>query len=85
MNNRHLATVTVALGLIVTTSALAQRPEPGTGPVASACQQDIEKLCSGKEHGAGAVRDCLETNKSKVSAACAVALDSTGGGRGRGQ
>ena len=63
------------------TSAFAQRPEPGTGPVAAACQQDAEKFCAGKEHGAGAVRDCLESNKAKVSAACAAALNSTGGGR----
>lgn len=63
--------------------ALAQRPEPGAGPVAAACQQDIEKLCSGKEHGAGAIRACLETNKAKVSAACATALDTTGPGRRR--
>ena len=73
----------IAAGVCVSfgTPAFAQRPEPGTGPVAAACQQDIEKLCSGKEHGAGAVRDCLESNRAKVSAACAAALNSTGGGR----
>lgn len=63
--------------------AYAQRPEPGTGPVAAACQKDIEKLCEGATHGQGAVRDCLERNKAKVGAACAQALDTTGRGRRR--
>lgn len=69
--------------LVIATPALAQRPDPGTGPVASACQQDIEKLCADAEHGRGAVRACLEQNKAKVSAACANALDTTGPGRRR--
>lgn len=54
---------------------------PGTGPVAAQCQKDIETLCAGKEHGSGAVRDCLEANKAKVSDACKAALDTTGMGR----
>ena len=54
---------------------------PGTGPVAAQCQKEIETLCAGKEHGGGAVRDCLEVNKAKVSDACKAALDSTGFGR----
>ena len=54
---------------------------PGTGPVAAQCQKDIETLCTGKEHGGGAVRDCLEANKEKLSAACKAALDTTGRGR----
>jgi len=81
MKRKTLAIIAAGLCLGVGTPAFAQRPDPGTGPVAAACQQDIEKLCSGKEHGAGAVRDCLESNKAKVSAACANALNTTGGGR----
>lgn len=83
MNRTILVTFALGVSISMTTFAFAQRPDPGTGPVASACQQDIEKLCSGKEHGAGAVRDCLESNKAKVSAACATALNSTGRGRGQ--
>ena len=81
MKKRTLALIAAGVCVGFGTSAFAQRPEPGTGPVAAACHQDIEKLCSGKEHGAGAVRDCLESNRAKVSAACAAALNSTGGGR----
>lgn len=73
----------VAVATMFATSAGAQRYEPGTGPVAEACQQDIEKLCADKEHGQGAIRSCLENNKAKVSTACAAALDSTGPGRKR--
>lgn len=53
-----------------------------TGPVATACKDDIAKLCAGKAHD-GEVRICLETNYDKVSVACKTALDTTGGGRGR--
>jgi len=73
----------LAAGLALAAPAYAQRPEPGTGPVAAACQQDIEKLCANTTHERGAARDCLEKNKAKVSAACAKALDTTGGGRRR--
>ena len=72
----------LAIGLVAA-PAYAQRPEPGTGPVAAACQQDIEKLCANTTHERGAARDCLEKNKAKVSAACAQALNTTGGGRRR--
>ncbi|MEQ1717896.1 MAG: cysteine rich repeat-containing protein [Hyphomicrobium sp.] len=66
--------------LTLATSAIAQQ-----GPVATACKDDIPKLCAGKEHGQGEVRACLEANKDKVSAACKAALDSTGPGKGMGQ
>ncbi len=75
-----IAVVTLTAGLAFASSAFAQRPAPGSGPVAAACQDDIQKLCRGLEHGRGAVRACLETNKAKVSPACASALESTGGG-----
>ena len=55
-----------------------------TGPVAKACTSDIAKLCSGKPHD-GSVRICLETNYEAVSDACKKALDTTGGGRGKGR
>ena len=55
-----------------------------TGPVATACKDDIAKLCAGKAHD-GNVRNCLEKNYDKVAAACKTALDTTGGGRGKGK
>lgn len=63
-------------------TALAQQ---GTGPVASACADDIAKLCAGKSHQNREARSCLEANKSKVSAACKTALETTGGGKGKGK
>lgn len=60
------------------TAAAAQ-----SGPVATACKDDIPKFCAGKEHGPPehAVRLCLDANKDKVSPACKEALQSTGGPR----
>jgi Cysteine rich repeat len=51
------------------------------GPVATACVDDIAKHCADKEHGHGEVRACLQAHKDKVSAACKIALETTGGGR----
>lgn len=59
------------------------RGQPGMGPVAEKCNDDMAKFCAGKEHGGRALRDCLETNIAKVSEACKAALNSTGGGRRR--
>jgi hypothetical protein len=61
-------------------SAFAQQ---GSGPVATACADDLAKYCAGKSHGNREARTCLEANKAKVSAACKTALDTTGGGKGK--
>ena len=71
--------------LAVTVSAGAALAQQGTGPVVSACADDIAKYCAGKSHQNREARTCLETNKSKVSAACKTALDTTGGGKGKGK
>jgi len=64
-------------------AAFAAAASAQTGPVATACRDDIARLCAGKAHD-GDVRICLETNYDKVSPACKTALDTTGGGRGKG-
>ncbi len=64
-----------------TASAQPRGARDGSGPVGVACQADIEQHCKGLSHGAGAVRSCLESNRAKVSKACAAALDNTGFGR----
>lgn len=71
--------VLTAASIILATSAMAQ-----SGPVATSCEQDIAKYCAGKKHGDGEVRDCLEDNIDKVTADCKTALETTGGGQGRG-
>ncbi|NPV21610.1 MULTISPECIES: cysteine rich repeat-containing protein [Bradyrhizobium] len=73
---------TLALGIAVMTAASAYAQ--GTGPVATQCAADIQSLCSGKQHGQGQVRACLDTHRDKVSADCRAALDTTGGGQGKG-
>lgn len=79
-----------AVSLGIASVAWAQGPgpgrgqgprEPGTGPVAEHCQDEIVQLCEGLEHGGRAIRTCLEKNKAKVSAACKNALETTGPGR----
>ncbi|WP_244469071.1 cysteine rich repeat-containing protein [Afipia sp. 1NLS2] len=74
-----IVTASVLL-LSATASGLAQ-----TGPVAAKCAKDIQTYCPNKSHGRQQVRSCLESNRSKVSAECRKALDTTGPGRGRNQ
>ena len=69
----------VALSLAASVAGAAAQ----TGPVATACKNDIPKYCAGKKHGQGEVRRCLQSHYAKVSAACKHALDTTGGGRSR--
>ena len=71
----------VSLSLIASVAGAAAQ----TGPVATACKNDIPKFCAGKSHGRGEVRDCLQSHYAKVSAACKHALDTTEGGRGMGR
>lgn len=71
---------TAAVALIVSAAAASAQ----SGPVSTACKDDLAKYCAGKSHQNREARSCLESNKDKVSAACKSALDSTGGGKGKG-
>ena len=73
----------MAAAVALTVGAGAAMAQQGQGPVATACNDDLAKLCAGKSHGNREARSCLETNKAKVSAACKTALDTTGGGKGK--
>lgn len=73
-----------ALATMASTGIATAQPRgsrDGSGPAGVACQADIEQHCKGLSHGAGAVRSCLESNRAKVSKACAAALEGTGFGR----
>ncbi len=78
MKMKLLTTAAVALALSAG-AATAQ-----SGPVSSACKDDLAKYCAGKSHQNRDARACLESNKDKVSAACKSALEQTGGGKGKG-
>lgn len=56
-----------------------------SGPVAGACEPEIEKYCADMSHGQRGVRTCLEDHRAQVSATCKEALDSTGPGSGMGR
>jgi hypothetical protein len=73
---------TIAVSTLVI-AALTATASAQSGPVATACTADIAKLCAGKAHDGG-IRVCLETNYDTLTAACKTALDTTGGGRGKG-
>lgn len=75
----------LAAGALLATLAGSAWAQQGTGPVATACAADLAKYCAGKSHENREARTCLEANKGKVSSACKTALDTTGGGKGKGR
>jgi hypothetical protein len=50
--------------------------------IRSACRSDYPKVCAGVPTGGAPALECLEKNKSKVSAACQKAVAAVGGGGG---
>src|ERR1700749_4901963 len=48
--------------------------------IRSACRSDYPKVCAGVPTGGAPALQCLEKNKSKVSASCQQAVNAAGGG-----
>ena len=48
--------------------------------IRTACRSDYQKVCAGVPTGGAPALQCLEKNKSKVSAACEKAISAAGGG-----
>jgi hypothetical protein len=48
--------------------------------IRSACRSDYPKVCAGVPTGGAAALQCLEKNKTNVSAACGKAVGAVGGG-----
>jgi hypothetical protein len=67
-----------------TKPAAANPPrKPSSAEIAairSACRSDYPKVCAGVPTGGAAALQCLDKNKSKVSAGCGKALAAAGGG-----
>ena len=57
-------------------SALAtEQPAQGTrGPVWEACKADVASLCPGIQPGGGRIKECLKTNRDKLSDGCKSAI-----------
>jgi hypothetical protein len=63
------------------TSAPAKLPSSAqVSAIRSACRADYPKVCAGVPTGGARALQCLETNKAKLSAACATAVSAASGG-----
>jgi Cysteine rich repeat len=66
-------------------AASAPAKQPSSAQIAairSACRSDYPKVCAGVPTGGAPALQCLERNKSKVSANCQKAVAAAGGGGG---
>lgn len=64
-------------------AAAAPAKQPSSAQVSavrSACRSDYPKVCAGVPTGGAPALQCLEKNKSKVSAACQQAVNAASGG-----
>jgi hypothetical protein len=62
-------------------SAPAKKPSSAqVSAIRSACRSDYQKVCAGVPTGGAAALQCLEKNKSKVSAGCEKAVSAASGG-----
>ena len=65
------------------TAAGSPAKQPSSAQIAairSACRSDYPKVCAGVPTGGAPALQCLEKNKSKVSASCQKAVAAAGGG-----
>ena len=62
-------------------STMAKQPSSAQiSAIRSACRSDYPKVCAGVPTGGAPALQCLEKNKSKVSAACEKAISAASGG-----
>ena len=62
-------------------SAMPSKPSDARiAAIRSSCRSDYPKVCAGVPTGGAPALQCLEKNKSKVSAGCAQAVAAAGGG-----
>jgi len=62
-------------------SAMPSKPSDAQiAAIRSSCRSDYPKVCAGVPTGGAPALQCLEKNKSKVSAGCAQAVAAAGGG-----
>jgi hypothetical protein len=62
-------------------SRTAKKPDnTQVAAIRSACRSDYQKVCAGVPTGGSAALQCLEKNKSKVSAPCQQAVGAASGG-----
>ena len=64
-----------------TAGKTAKKPSSAqVAAIRSACRSDYQKTCAGVPTGGAAALNCLETNKSKLSASCQQAVNAANGG-----
>src|SRR5882757_4121546 len=61
-------------------SAAKKPTDAQIAAIRSACRSDYPKVCAGVPTGGAPALQCLEKNKSKVSAGCQQAVNAAGGG-----
>ena len=88
-----ISAVALAASLALAGAAFAQGAQGGgMANMRTACQADMQKLCSGVQPGGGRIMECFNQHKDELSAACKAAVadveqrhaaKSGGGGGGR--
>jgi len=72
------ASVFVALLCLASSPGLAQSAHQGTPQEQKACSRDASKFCRNQLGDDSAVQQCLQQNRTKLSAACQKVFQSHG-------
>jgi len=63
------------VGLLPLAAIAQDAPSGGRGQMRVACGDDASSLCPGVEPKGGALRECLQSHKDKLSSGCSEALE----------
>jgi hypothetical protein len=79
---RHVALIALILVTYISPTlaqdAGQQGDSPQGGRARGVCRDDVQKLCAGIERGGGHIRDCLVSQKDKLSEDCRKRIESRG-------
>lgn len=79
------AVLSASVALPALAQGMGQGMGQGQGMVMQDCAKEMHELCGNMQHGQGAMPQCLQDHKDKLSDACKKALESHGAmGQGMG-
>jgi hypothetical protein len=62
------------IGCVAMSAFAIDAASPSGSPVAAACKQDMQTLCSDVKPGEGRVKECMKSHREQLSTGCKAAI-----------